>query len=124
MNKVYHCRKNPEHICQAASMGTLDFSCDACSENEPEKAKFIVLVSSSYLRDTQVFNPDVPIPDEEEDEDAFLETLEDSDNWRDFETDGYLGIYEWVKSDVDGLKAYVAKKRGFQECILEIVEII
>lgn len=84
--------------------------------------KFLVLINSCYLRDTQVLNPEESIPDGEAEE--FTGVYEKDENWKDACIDGYLGVYDWNKADVSGLKAYVAKKCGLQETVLEVHEIM
>lgn len=124
MNQTYYCGKNPEKICEAASVGALDLPCKTCNI-EPEKKEtntekiFIVVVNCYYLRDTQILCPNgKSIPDDTE-SDEFYDMYTDDDNWNNFRQDAYLGYYTWPAEDVERLKCYVAKNRGLDLMTLE-----
>lgn len=127
MNAKYHCKKNPELICSAASLGCLEnLPCDECNEHQkgneekPCEAKiFIVTVNCYYLKDTQILCPEnVSIPTDAESNEHF-DIYTNNDNWKNFRQDAYLGYYKWPATDVEGLKRYIAKKRGLDPAILE-----
>lgn len=80
---------------------------------------FIVNINSSYLKRTAVLNPKEEIPDPDKENSNICELYENQKNWQSIRVDGYLGYYQWNENDVDGLKSYIAKKRGLQPQVLE-----
>ena len=84
------------------------------------KGKFLVLINSYYMRDTQVLHSDAELPNEESEE--FFNLYEEDNNWKDIRVDGYLGIYDW-DDDEEGLKRYISAKKGLPARILEVHKI-
>lgn len=92
----------------------------------PSIAKnYVVCISDSYLRDTQVFNPIQEAFDEQnEDNKDYIEELTDDDNnWYDYTGSAFLGIYKWNEATLDGLRQYVATCRGLNPATLEIIPV-
>lgn len=92
-------------------------------QNENNTKTFIVVVDCYYLRDTQILCPeDKPLPPDTE-SDEFCDMYSDDNNWKNFRQDAYLGYYQWSANDVEGLKQYVAHKRGLDPMTLDTFSI-
>ena len=90
------------------------------------KSKYIVVINGYFTRDGQVFCPeDLEIPrDEENYSDELYDRYEQDDDWHDIcHKDIYLGVYDWADDDVAGLLAYVGKKHGYPESILQAYKV-
>lgn len=83
---------------------------------------YIVLLSSDYLRDTQVLSPDdFPLGFDLSDEDAVWEyACEPSHHcWEDYAGSIFVDIVK-AKSETEAIK-YIADKRGLHEMLLSAI---
>ena len=84
-----------------------------------QKKKYVALVN---IRDSQVLSPEKDIPDPDTDENAYLETAQDDNNWKDIDVPGFIGVYEWNDS-TESLRTFVAKQHKLHPETVEIREI-
>jgi len=92
-----------------------------------ESKNYIVCIKDSYLRDTQVFNPENTAALSYMNCDAvgawFDEEMENDDNWHDYIGHAFLGIYKWNEVTKENLREYVAKKYGLLPEILDVIPV-
>lgn len=132
MCKEYHCGKNPNIVCFAATYGVLDTPCNTCTEWKQKESKetkkvqikiakekiYIVVADNYYLRDTQILCPEGKSLPNDTETDDFFNMYQNDDNWKHFRQDAYLGYYSWPVNDVEDLKSYVAHKHGLDPMTL------
>lgn len=81
---------------------------------------YIACVNDSYLRDTQVFNTEEILKN---DEDIVEELMDDDGNWHDFAGSMFLGIYRWDEASLNKLQDYVAAKHRLNSDVIEIIPV-
>ena len=128
MYPEYHCGKNPEVVCTAATYGALDLPCNTCQEWKKETDKivnskvktYIAVADCYYLRNTQILCPEEKNIPTDTETDEFCNMYKNDDNWKNFRKDAYLGYYKWPEEDVEGLKQYIAKKNGLDVMTINV----